>query len=58
MPFNSLLFEGPKSALPPINPGVDLAIAFNICPLLSRVATPFPASKTGHSIFEKSGFKS
>ena len=30
MPFNSVLFEGAKSADPPIKPGIAAAIAFKI----------------------------
>ena len=56
MLFSIVLFEGPRSALPPTNPGIAFAMAFRIFPLLSLVATPLPASKVGHSILSKFGF--
>ena len=40
--WSSVLFEGPKSALPPKNPSKFLAKTFKISPLLSLVARSFP----------------
>ena len=54
--FNSVLFDGPKSALPPKNPGIAFAIAFKILWFESLVATLESASNVGYSIESKSGF--
>ena len=57
MPFSSVLFDGARSALPPIKPGIARAISFMMMPLLSRVASFLPL-KSGKVILLKSGFSS
>ena len=56
-PFNSVLFDGAKSALPPKKPTTLFAIAFKISPFESLVAMSLPL-KFGYSTLLKSGFKS
>ena len=57
IPFSSVLFDGARSALPPIKPGRARAISFMMIPLLSRVASFLPL-KSGKFILLKSGFSS
>jgi hypothetical protein len=50
------LFEGDKSALHPINQEILSEIAFIIFQFELLVAIEFVSEKSGHFIFEKSGF--
>ena len=57
MPFSSVLFDGARSALPPIKPGSFFAISFKMTWFVSLVAS-FLSLKSGNSILLKSGLRS
>jgi len=50
------LFEGDKSALQPINQGIAFEIVFMIFQFELLVAIESISEKSGHFIFEKSGY--
>ena len=56
MPFSSVLFDGARSALPPIKPGSFLAISFKMTWFVSLVAS-FLSLKSGNSSLLKSGLR-
>ena len=55
MSFNSVLFDGARSAEPPIKLGIAVAMALRIFPLESLVAISLSFVKSGKLIAEKSG---
>ena len=48
LPLSSVLFDGARSAEPPISSGTFAAIAFSVVPLAARLATaPFSCVNSG-----------
>ena len=57
MSLRFVLFDGARSAEPPIRLGTAFAIALSTCPPAARVARLSPSLKTGMEAFERSAVR-